>query len=112
MNKCLNCGVEIESKGTKPKKYCSDACRMVYKRTEQMSKRTSEHPARIMYLDIEVKDLTAAQITAAIDSYPQDTWKDSLEYEELMHRLRTMSIKELVDKGHSIPAWKRKEEAA
>jgi endogenous inhibitor of DNA gyrase (YacG/DUF329 family) len=33
--KCLNCGKEVESKGTKPVKYCSNRCRMIYKRTER-----------------------------------------------------------------------------
>ncbi len=32
---CMNCGKEIESKGTKPAKYCSDACRKRYKRTQK-----------------------------------------------------------------------------
>lgn len=39
--KCLNeCGKEVVSKGTKPAKYCSDACRKAYKRSE--SKRTQQ----------------------------------------------------------------------
>lgn len=41
--KCLNCSNDIVSKGTKPKKYCSDACRMQYKRTEQTNTGTNEH---------------------------------------------------------------------
>ena len=35
MAKCVNCGKPVESTGTKPKLYCSDACRMKYKRTLQ-----------------------------------------------------------------------------
>jgi len=40
--KCLNCGKEIVSQGTKPKKYCSDACRMAYKRTKQTNSLANE----------------------------------------------------------------------
>ena len=43
MNKCKNCSKVIESKGTKPKQFCSDACRKKWNRTqlqEQASKRT------------------------------------------------------------------------
>ncbi len=32
MAKCLHCNKLIESKGTKPKKYCNDVCRMRMKR--------------------------------------------------------------------------------
>ena len=35
---CLQCNKEIISNGTKPVKYCSDACRKRYKRTEQTDK--------------------------------------------------------------------------
>lgn len=35
MSDCKNCGKDVVSKGTKPAQYCSDACRMQYKRTEQ-----------------------------------------------------------------------------
>lgn len=41
--KCLNeCGKEAISKGTKPAKYCSDACRKRYKRTQD--KKRTEQP--------------------------------------------------------------------
>lgn len=46
MAKCMYCSEQIESIGTKPKKYCSDRCRMAYnRRTEQtnrQSKRTEQ----------------------------------------------------------------------
>ena len=42
---CKQCGNAIESKGKKPKRFCSDACRMKYKRTvrnEQTNKKRTE----------------------------------------------------------------------
>lgn len=39
--KCLNCETDVVSKGTKPAKYCSDACRKAYKRTQD-KKRTEQ----------------------------------------------------------------------
>lgn len=46
MAKCMYCSEPVESIGTKPKKYCSDRCRMAYKRrveeTNRKSKRTQQ----------------------------------------------------------------------
>lgn len=42
VNKCVNCGIEVVSDGTKPKKYCSDKCRMAYKRTNANEQTTNE----------------------------------------------------------------------
>lgn len=39
--KCKQCDIEIESKGTKPKLFCSDACRKKWKRTQD-KKRTEQ----------------------------------------------------------------------
>ena len=50
--------------------------------------------------------LTANQLYAAIRSYPQDTWKDSPEFKELMRRLHKMSIDQLESGGYRIPAWR------
>ena len=47
--KCLHCGTETESTGKRPKKYCSDKCRMAYKRTnEQITNEqiTNEQPKK------------------------------------------------------------------
>ena len=35
MSKCMECGLEVESKGTKPVKYCSDKCRKAYGREKR-----------------------------------------------------------------------------
>lgn len=42
MVKCLYCGEEVTSEGTKPKKYCSDRCRMKYKRVELQTNRSNK----------------------------------------------------------------------
>lgn len=40
-NLCVNCGAQVESKGTKPKMYCSDKCKRTAEmvETEQTNKR-------------------------------------------------------------------------
>ena len=43
MSRCKNCRIDVESAGTKPKMFCSDACRMKWKRTNPpASKRTND----------------------------------------------------------------------
>lgn len=54
----------------------------------------------------DVKKLTAKELYAAIEAYPEDTWVGSPEYYELMRRLRAMDVDELRAKGYSIPNWK------
>jgi hypothetical protein len=51
MSKCQNCGIEIEQKGNRTKLYCSDKCRMAYKRADERAKTNvlpeqvgNEHP--------------------------------------------------------------------
>ncbi len=120
--------------------YCSDKCRMQHKRTaeseldapqpeqiipnkpeqtkvEQKSDSVEFEPkvagvevrSGIEY--ISVSRLTAKQLYFGINSYPQDTWKDSIEYKELMRRLHSMSIAELKSGGYDIPCWKYNEAA-
>ena len=55
-----------------------------------------------------VKDMTRQELSTAINAYPQDTWIDSPEHQELMRRLRTLTIDELKAQGYWIPAWKLK----
>ncbi len=37
-------------------------------------------------------------------------WKDSPEYAEVIYRLLTMTVEELKEAGHMVPAWKLKQE--
>lgn len=39
---CLNCGKDVVSRGTKPMKYCSDACRKAYVRGANGQKQTDK----------------------------------------------------------------------
>ena len=50
--------------------------------------------------------LTAKELYMGIDSYPHNTWVDSVEYKELIRRLETLSIKQLRDQGFNVPVWK------
>ncbi len=51
-------------------------------------------------------DLSASDLYDMIGRYPEDTWRFSSEYKELMRRLRSMSIDELESGGYYIPCWK------
>ncbi len=59
----------------------------------------------------KISFMTAAELYLAINSYPQDTWKDSPEFKELMKRLHSKSIEELESEGYSVPCWKYSEAA-
>ena len=54
---------------------------------------------------------TANDLYVAINSYPQDTWKDNPEFKELMKRLHSMSVEELEAGGYDVPCWKYSEAA-
>lgn len=120
---CKQCGKEIQSKGTKPKQYCSDACRMRYKRTEEPNRmetnKTNEQP-----------DLTASEILARREGYkgrwPPDplavpgnpdyygvcyqdghgAWQVSKDKPDV----KTMTADELLRRLHYITDWKRSPE--
>lgn len=57
-----------------------------------------------------IPSLTAEQLYSGIYGYPQDGWKDSAEYKELMRRLHAFTIERLQAKGYFIPCWKFKAE--
>lgn len=65
-NKCLNCSVEVVSKGKKPAKYCSDACRKSYKRTQEADKTTNGHEQTVAQ-----DTLQSTNGQAAIQSHPE-----------------------------------------
>ena len=50
MTKCEQCGIDIERKGNRPKRFCSDRCRMKTNRDKMLSEQTG--------LNIEVLGLT------------------------------------------------------
>jgi len=121
---CLYCNKPL----TNPKaKYCNGSHRMAYvrqqlaqpaqiTRTEKLAQ--SEQPAQnnphilpeqqptTPESDKSVSKLTAEELYMGINSYPHDTWAESVEYKELIRRLETLSIKQLRDQGFFVPAWK------
>jgi len=136
---CLNCGKEIETKGTKPKKYCSDRCRKAYKRTRQADTNgqqtdkiaangqisvpethedvpgltnSTEAIPDIPSATPNITKLTRAQLYAKIRAYKADGWVGSPEHKELMLRLRTWPVFCLKANKYFIPCWRLSMEAA
>ncbi len=125
MVKCKNlCGKDLTGR---QKEFCSDKCRKQFRRN---SDRLGQNETRTPKSDsvefeskiagvavrsgteyISIGRLTVKQLYSAIRSYPQDTWKDSPEFKELMKRLHSMSIEELETGGYDIPCWKYSEAA-
>ena len=110
MNRCKNrkCGKIVTGK----KVYCSDACRMAYKRQPEQVELSNPNiepeqsqPEQAKPNTIET--LSRVDLNMAIRAYPNDTWIDSPEHKELMSRLRSRSIEDLEADGYWIPAWKR-----
>lgn len=101
MTKCKNCGKALKN----PKaKYCSDKCRMAYNRKPEQSGANNpnkDNPNR-------TAKLSAQDLYDGIDTYPEDTWKDSEEYKELERRIKAKSVKTLEEEGYWIPNWKVK----
>lgn len=68
--KCKSCDTEITSKGTKPKKFCSDACRMAYKRTSKRTEvetNTANEQTLLQPSPLEaVEDFTTGEIVAVV----------------------------------------------
>ena len=134
--KCKNlCGKDLTGR---QKNYCSDRCRkqairaaVVKVNSDKLGRSNSDKlevgqkPDKQLSVDetldiIESSDkigremreeLTANDLYVAIRNYPQDTWKDSPEFKELMKRLHSMSIEELEAGGYDIPCWKYSEAA-
>lgn len=51
-------------------------------------------------------NLSRSQLYSAINGYKADTWVNSPEHKELMHRLNSMTVEQLKDEGYWIPTWK------
>ncbi len=92
-HKCLNCG---ETLGGKKIKYCNHKCRMAHKR------RKEELPSKS-----KLKKMTADDLYDAISTYPRDTWKDSIEFKELIKRIKVKPVSSLEKEGYFVPNWKK-----
>jgi len=53
------------------------------------------------------KNYTAQNLYDEIAMYPNDTWKDSPAYLELIKRLKKWDIKKLRELKYYIPNWKK-----
>jgi endogenous inhibitor of DNA gyrase (YacG/DUF329 family) len=115
--KCLQCNKELEIiAGKESKKFCSDKCRKAFGRatSDRISVPTSDKPTsdtlKIATSDnigqdkVDLSKLSASELYNQISLYPQDTWKNSPEFQELNKHLGKKTLKELTDGGYWIPS--------
>ncbi|MHC4322701.1 MAG: hypothetical protein ACYSUX_00345 [Planctomycetota bacterium] len=119
MDKCKHCGNILTGR----KIYCSPKCKQAAYRNNRNTPTVTKEPVTVTDVTVTptvtskvtpvpecgnvlVRQLTRKQLKSAIDNYPEDTWKDSPEYAELIRRLREMSIDELKAEGYWLPMWK------
>jgi hypothetical protein len=105
--KCEICGNEFEAVRDTAR-FCSDKCK---KQAYRGSNSELEEEPRVEE-GIKKKDLSklsAEDLYNGISTYKEDKWIDSPEHEELMRRLKELSIEELEEQGFKIPNWKRME---
>lgn len=134
--KCFNSSCEKELSG-RQSRFCSDRCRKQVERksdklgqNSKVGQKSDKDVIGTITIDDQAKGLTEmvghlstlidfnkvvihtmsrSELYLAINSYPADTWKDSSEFKELMHRLKTKTVAELKLEGYYIPSWKYKE---
>ena len=108
MNRCVICDKECTGD------CCGGACRAKLSRRTRTVAEAHAHGqsggARTERT-VECNTSTRQEITNAISHYPQDTWKDSPEFAELMRRLHARTVVELKAEGYWIPAWKYQQAA-
>jgi hypothetical protein len=121
MSKCKNCGKEVSKKAI----YCSDKCRMQYKRTTR-TEQPEQNPNKVQpeqanpnrIIDLSLLPFGVVRPTFPFDpevaeqqeqqdaDYKEDRWKHSPQYAELIWNLLNLSLTELKDKGFWIPNWR------
>ncbi len=131
--KCENsCGTDLSGR---QQRFCSDKCRKqslraaTKRKSDKLGRSNSDNNLSAYkdgadsldtfherFIDGGGKDnclarATSNQLYSAINSYPQDTWKNSPEFKELMKRLHSMSVEELEAGGYDVPCWKYSEAA-
>ena len=97
---CVICSSKFYAR--KNSRFCSGTCRKRNERGVTDVDVTDKKETSVTGLSKLSKD----DIYAAINSYPQDTWKDSPEFRELKRRLKSMTVEELYEKEYFIPSWK------
>lgn len=108
MSKCKNC--QIESKGDKPRLFCSDKCRVAYnrdliKQPNKVNEQKQTNTPEKKETDNKIKEMDAEMLYACIFIYENDDWKDSPEYGELLERLKN-PVDWLRERGYFIPSFK------
>ncbi len=104
---CKQCDTDVESMGTKPKLFCSDACRKRYKRTQQTDTVTNGHPHRpaipgdpdysgvCKFIDgewvvkpdvVDISSLSDVELQLRLKSYRGASWVGSPEHKEVIKR--------------------------
>lgn len=109
--KCLNCNKKLDNLRAK---YCSDKCRMAYARRTNDPNKLPEQPEQIDPNTTRTEQpeqtilnnpnkMSAKELYDAIDLYPNDTWKDSIEFIELKRRLNNWNLDKLKEEKFWIP---------
>ena len=94
--KCITCSKEFNAvRGTA--KYCSDACK---KRYQRQNVPLSEVRGTNDEKSVSPKPEESPKTRGLTDYYHSE------EFQQIIHNLDTMSVKELKEKGIWIPAWK------
>ena len=96
-NRCLQCNKEYEAKRS-DSRYCSSNCRKLAFRGTDGTDNSIENGTDNLSV------MSREDLETAIRLYPQDTWKDSPEFAELMRRLKTFTEEKLVTEGYNLPA--------
>lgn len=90
--------------------YCCASCKTLYNRNKATVTKsvTVQTVTQVRPLDKVMFDVLYRRVCA----YPGLEWKRSPEYDEIMHRLRTLTVEQLELEGQFVPCWKYKQEAA
>ena len=128
--KCINCGKEIESKGNKPKQYCSDKCRKAHNRSirtevdvqsgQNNPIRTDinaqnpnpdtlsgQNPEETNKNQVQTDDFDWNQVPEQIRPFPKSPpWKHSIQYKNRIIHLVNTTIEQLETENYDIPNWR------
>ena len=95
---CEICSKEFE--GKKGSRFCSSSCRVKSHRDKKSPKHIGAVTGK------QVNDMVAQDLYDEINAYIGDKWVESIEYAELMSRLRNWSLTRLRNENYVIPQWK------
>ncbi len=84
--------------------------RCIYTRQDKTMYIVDVSGISIDFQDNPLKEETAQELYSAINRYDVGSWKQSIEFKELIRRIKSLPIKILKEQGYKIPDWKFKEE--